>query len=212
MKALVPFQAGSPIMVAGPTASGKTWWVNQLLSNDMFTELVSSVLYCYGVHQDYFNYMTIPNVEFHPGLPSPDKVRQLYNGKFHIIVLDDLMEEVVKSLEVQNLFTKQCHHYKITAIFLTQNIFAQGPYARNINLNIHILVLFANKRDEQQSHILGRQLFPGSLKMFVEAYEDATYEPYGYLVVDCSPQSSRQLKLRAKIFPGEETVCYISKK
>ena len=211
MSAIVPFQAGSSMMVAGPTGAGKTWWVNRLLSNDMFTEPVESVLYCYGVHQDYFNYMTIPNVEFYAGLPNSDKVRQLYDGKFHVIVLDDLMEQVVKSIDAQNLFTKQCHHYKITAVFLTQNIFAQGPCARNINLNIHILVLFANKRDEQQSHILGRQLYPGSLRVFIEAYEDATFEPYGYLVVDCSPQSPRELKLRSKIFPGDETVCYISK-
>ena len=46
---LVPFQAGSPIMVAGPTASGKTYWTNKLLSNNMFTQPVSSILYCYGV-------------------------------------------------------------------------------------------------------------------------------------------------------------------
>ena len=47
---LVPFQAGSPIMIAGPTGSGKTFWTNKLLKNQMFTEPVSSVLY-YGVYQ-----------------------------------------------------------------------------------------------------------------------------------------------------------------
>ena len=46
---LVPFQAGSPIMVVGPTASGKTYWTNKLLSNDMFTQPVAFVLYCYSV-------------------------------------------------------------------------------------------------------------------------------------------------------------------
>ena len=40
---LVPFQAGSPIMIAGPTGSGKTFWTNKLLKNQMFTEPVSSV-------------------------------------------------------------------------------------------------------------------------------------------------------------------------
>ena len=37
---LVPFQAGSPIMVAGPTGSGKTYWTTKLLKNEMFTEHV----------------------------------------------------------------------------------------------------------------------------------------------------------------------------
>ena len=40
---LVPFQAGSPIMIAGPTGSGKTFWTNKLLKNQMFSEPVSSV-------------------------------------------------------------------------------------------------------------------------------------------------------------------------
>ena len=38
---LVPFQAGSPIMIAGPTASGKTYWTHKLLTNQMFTEHVT---------------------------------------------------------------------------------------------------------------------------------------------------------------------------
>ena len=48
---LVPFQSGSPIIISGPTGSGKTYWTHKLLSNEMFTEHVSSILYCYGVYQ-----------------------------------------------------------------------------------------------------------------------------------------------------------------
>ena len=32
----------------------------------------------------------IPNLELHEGLPSLDKVQSLNDGKFHVIVLDDL--------------------------------------------------------------------------------------------------------------------------
>ena len=53
------------------------------------------------------------------------------------------MEYIVKSVETQNLFTKYCHHYNITAIFLTQNVFAQG--------------------DESQAMNLGKQLYPSNL-------------------------------------------------
>ena len=145
---IIPFQAGSPIMIAGPTASGKTYWTHTLLTNDMFTEHVASILYCFGVYQSYYDEMKIQNLEFHEGLPSLEKVQSLNDGQFHVIVLDDLMEYIVKSVETQNLFTKYCHHYNITAIFLTQNVFAQGPCSRSISINTHILVIFANKRDE----------------------------------------------------------------
>ena len=43
----------------------------------------------------------------------------------------------------------------------------------------------------------------------MEAYEDATSEMYGYLIVDFDPKSSRDLRMRTNIFPGEETICYI---
>ena len=207
----VPFHTGSPIMVSGPTSSGKTYWTHKLLQNQMFTEEVKSILYCYGIYQDYYDDMKLPNIEFHQGLPSLEKVQSLNDGDFHVIVLDDLMEYIIKSVDVQNLFTKFCHHYNITVIFLTQNVFAQGPCARTISINTHILVLFANKRDESQALILGKQLYPHNTKIFMEAYEDATSELYGYLVIDCDPKSSRDLKLRTNIFPGEQTFCYLKK-
>ena len=208
---LVPFHAGSPIMVAGPTASGKTFWTHKLLTSNMFTQPIASILYCYGVYQDYFDQMKASNVEFHEGLPSLEKVQSLHDGLFHVIVLDDLMEYIVKSIEAQNLFTKYCHHYNITALFLTQNVFAQGPCSRSISINSHILVLFANKRDESQALTLGKQLYPTNSKGFMEAYADATSKPYGYLVIDCDPKSPRELKLRTNIFPGEQTICYMRK-
>ena len=138
---LVPFQAGSPIMIAGPTGSGKTFWTNKLLKNPMFTEPVSSVLYCYGVYQTYYDKMEIPNLELHEGLPSLDKVQSLNDGKFHVIVLDDLMEYIVKSVETQNLFTKYCHHYNITAIFLTQMFLCKDLALEQLVL-IHIFWYF----------------------------------------------------------------------
>ena len=177
----------------------------------MFTEPVSSVLYCYGVYQTFYNQMEIPNLELHEGLPTLDKVQSLNDGKFHVLVLDDLMEYIVKSVETQNLFTKYCHHYNITAIFLTQNVFAQGPCSRTISINTHILELFANKRDESQAMNLGKQLYPSNSKVFMEAFEDAMSTVHGYLVIDCDPTSPRDLKLRTHIFPGEQTVCYLKK-
>ena len=53
----VPFQLGSPMMVIGPMNCGKTYWINRLLENDMFTQPVASILYCYGVYQDFYNKM-----------------------------------------------------------------------------------------------------------------------------------------------------------
>ena len=69
------------------------------------------------------------------------------------------------------------------------DIIAQGPCSRTISINTHILVIFANKRDESQALNLEKQLYPSNSKVFMEAYEDATSHVHGYLVINCDPKS-----------------------
>ena len=149
---LVPFQAGSPIMVAGPTGSGKTYWTTKLLKNEMFTEHVSSVLYCYGVYQTYYDQMKISNLKFREGLPSLEKVQSLNDGKFHVIVLDDLMEFIVKSVETQNLFTKYCHHYNITAIFFDSKCFCTRSLFQNYEQSQNTILLASTQAVYKPPH------------------------------------------------------------
>ena len=101
MKPIIPFQGGSPMMIIGSTNCGKTYLINQLLTNDMFTQPVASILYCYGVYQEFFNTMTDnPSIacpiRFQEGLPTQEDIDNMYDKCFHIIILDDLMENIVK--------------------------------------------------------------------------------------------------------------------
>ncbi len=213
MEAVLPFHAGSAMIVAGPTNSGKTFWVQQLLEkvNGMFDRQPSSVLYCYSVYQPLYDVMKekcpIP-IEFREGLPTSKQFDEMDNDDFHIIILDDLMEQIVKSRDMTDLFTIYCHHKNFTAILITQNIFVQGAQSRNISLNAHIFVLFANKRDEQQIHRLGRQFYPTEWRSFVKAYKDATEKPFSHLVVDVTPAHPRVVQLRTNIFPGQYPTVY----
>ena len=93
-----------------------------------------------------------------------EDIDNLYDGEFHIIILDDLMETIVKSTEMQELFTKYCHHRNMTTIMVSQNVFQKGPNARMISLNTHIHVLFTNKRGEAQVSVLAHQLFCSKTK------------------------------------------------
>ena len=210
----VPFQSGSPIMVVGPTNSGKTFWVRRLLSHNMFTQPVKSILYCYGVHQKAYEEMKAENLAadtltFHEGLPDRKMLEDLADGEhFHIVVLDDMMEEIVRSKEMQQLFTRYCHHDNITAIFVSQNIFHQGPQARTISLNSHVIVLFSNKRDESQITTFVRQIYPRKSKRFLNVYETEMNHEYSYLVIDCTPSHPREIKVRSRIFPGEMTYTF----
>lgn len=198
------------MVIAGPTGSGKTVWCQKLLKEHLFTENITGVLYCYGVYQDFYdNFQVSLEIEFHEGIPSKEKLEQFADGSFKIVVLDDLMSEISNSEEMMNLFTRYCHHLHISAIFISQNLFVQGKYSRTISLNTHILVLFENKRDFAQISFLARQLFPGQSSFFMEVFEQATDFPFGYLVVDCSPQSHKKIKLRTHIFPSDNKPCVV---
>lgn len=56
---------------------------------------------------------------------------------------------------------------------------------------------------------LAKQMYPGRVKYFQEAYTDATKEKYGYLFIDLKPDTPENFRLRTNIFPGETQFTYI---
>ena len=90
---------------------------------------------------------------------------------------------------ISNLFTKLSHHRNVSAVFITQNLFHENKFARTMNLNTHYIVLFKNPRNVGQVAILARQMYPGKSQFVVEAYEDATRKPCGYLLIDMRPET-----------------------
>ena len=78
-----------------------------------------------------------------------------------------------------------------------------------MSLNAHYMVLFKNPRDVSQFANLARQMYPKSSQLAVEAYRDATWEPYSYLLVDLRPEQDEELRLRTNIFPGETHYVYV---
>ena len=196
---------------AGATSSGKTSFVRRLLDSlyRMTSVEPRKILYCYGTFQPLYADMQKdrPDMDFAEGLPSKSDLEELSREGSSLVVLDDLMDEVNNSKEMQKLFTQYSHHKNISVIFISQNIYFGGRYGKTINLNSHYLVLFKNP-NLSQIRILGQQILPGRAKALVEAYEDATGERYGYLLVDMHPGNDRDLMMRSRIFPDEDTVVY----
>lgn len=187
--------------------SGKTTFVKRLLKHKdvMFTKPLKNVLFCFAVYQNAYDDIekSDPDVTFKEGLPDSETMEDLKNGKYDALIIDDLMNEVLSSSTAVDLFTRYAHHYGLTVVYITQNIFCQGKHARTIALNCHYFVLFNNPRDESQIMCLGRQIFPGKAKAFLEIYKDATSEKYSYLLIDLHPGSDVVYKLRSRIFPED---------
>ena len=210
---MYPFPECTSIAVSGATCSGKTFWLYRLLrhKNEMFENPPEKVLYCYGIYQPLYETMEkeLPFITFHQGLPSTSDLEALAYEKIrNLVCLDDLMESVTTSSEMENLFVKGMHHRHLSVIFLNQNMHCQGKHSRTINLNTHVLVLMKNPRDLSQIQCLARQAFMGQSKFLLEAFKDATSEPYGYLILDFSPTGPDAYRVRTRVFPGEDTIIY----
>ena len=69
-------------------------------------------------------------------------------------------------------------------------------------------MLFKNQRDQLQIQTLAKQMCPGVTKYFMDAYRKATFQKYGYMLVDISPHSDSLYKLRTNIFPNQTLTVY----
>lgn len=138
----------------------------------------------------------------------PDAFDDIADGT--IIVLDDLMTSAYTK-PVCELFTKGSHHRNLSIILITQNIFHQGKYCRDISLNCKYLVLFKNPRDKSQILPLARQVFPDNPSSFVRIYKDATRKPFGYLFLDLTQTANDLLRFQTDIFNKNFNTVYSPK-
>lgn len=202
------------IIVTGVSGCGKTWWIKKLLENQqvMFESPVDSCLLCYGVYQPLYDEMAqnISNLSLVEGC-NQRAIKQhgmLDATKKTILIIDDLHAEMADDQLLGNLFCKFSHHMNTTVIFLTQNLFRKGKQMRDVISNCHYLVFMAQPRDKTAIMSVARQMFPKQTNYFMQAYNDATSQPRGYLLIDARPETPEDLRLRSGLFPSEQSVAW----
>ena len=197
------------MIVAGPSKAGKTCFTSKLLKHidSMSTVPPVEILWCYSEYQPNYHSLVVenPKLRLVQGLPD---LKELRKGSPvpRLLVLDDLMLEISKDSSMASLFTRGVHHWNVSVVFIVQNVFLTG--LRTARINAHYMVLFKNPSDKLQVSTLARQLHPKNTSYFLEAYQDATSEPYTYLFVDLSQNCPEQVRLRTNVFPGELTMVY----
>ncbi len=205
---MLPFKHPFNCIISGPTQCGKSTFVLKLLDNaqTVIEPSPQRIVYCYGEYQQAFDQYHASGVEFHEGLPNVGE----FDGRLRtLLIVDDLMNEADESISM--VFTKISHHRDVSIVFLTQNLFHKNKFMRTMSLNAHYLVLFKNVRDVTQFVTLARQMYAKNWKFAVEAFRDATAQPFGYLLIDLKTDSNEQYRLRTKIFPDEQTFVYVRK-
>ena len=139
----------SSVIIAGPSGSGKSELVEQLLKErTLFEKPPRKIIYCYDRWQPRFDRMKRDCV-FYKGIPPEGSLAKWFKPQDNgLLILDDLMAESGNDKRVLDLFTKDSHHRGITAFYLTQDLFPPGKYAKTINRNAHYVICFKSPRDK----------------------------------------------------------------
>ena len=106
MRLKAPFTA----VMSGPTGSGKTKYMQQLIegADTLTNDPPREIIYCYGAWRDDFDALEERGIIMHEGLLAAENIP--VDKKARWVVVDDLMEEVSGNKTMNNIFTKYSHH------------------------------------------------------------------------------------------------------
>ena len=188
--------------VSGPSGSGKTDLIFQMLLKGTFYPSYNKISYFYLHDQPKYRSFVCHNkfdIEFRK-LSSFEIVNNLRDC---MIVFDDTCEEIF----IEKNFVKYGRHKKVHVFSVKHNLFQQSKQSRTIGLITIHLILFKSPRDIQQIDYLGRQL--NNAKFLRHAYQLATKEDFGHLLIDLNPKISECLRNSSNIVPLSPTIFYL---
>lgn len=176
------FAPNTSAIFAGVSQSGKTTFVKNLLRKEFFQDPKPTRIDWFGHYPDPELFELPYHVNFRSCTFDPDKYVPEPNI---LLIVDDQMHAMEKSDSFTKFFTRKVAHTGFRLWYLVQNLFAKGKEHRTQSLNANYLVLFRNVRDVSTVSHIAKQLAPSNPKAFVKMYEDATRNPYSYLIVNC---------------------------
>jgi hypothetical protein len=148
---------------------------------------------------DVIQRTVFPPVEFIQGIPSDLECDSFFDtGIRNLVVLDDLMSSAGKTQSITDMYTEGSHHRNLSIIALNQGLYSNKDATQR--RNCHYLALFENPIDQQEVMTLARQMYPGKADVFMNQFDYATKDAYGYLLVDLKPHTPRECRLRPNGF------------
>lgn len=216
------FHVPSTFLLCGPSSSGKSTFVLNLLLNThlMFREkrIAQNVIYFYKHWNPIFKLFEDRKIvkQFINEMPTSDQIMDLarpFKSKGgSMFILDDWQQCV--SQDTAQLFRGVAHHGHAVICFLSQAIFPQNQAFREISRNASYLIVFKSLRDTAQIGTLARQISPRRAKMIMDVFADVTDEKaYSYLCFRFHQETPSFLKLTTNCLPHEfPVVCFGDKK
>ena len=189
------------IFVGGPSRCGKTFFVVDFIQNLKSISKIppTNIIYVYKVWQPkYDEIRKLITVFIQEQEDLLEKIKEHLSDQPSLIVFDDLINS--KSLKnIAQLFVVDGRHLNMSLIFLSQRLFVNDEYFRQISGNCDFFCMFKNPRKVNEVRELAKQLTPGTLEL-LNIYALATKEPYSYLFINLTQECPDTLKYTSHLF------------
>jgi len=211
-------------LCVGPPSSGKTYKMARIIENvdklfrekDYSSARINNVVFCYAAWQPTYEQLEqdgmvskwinkMPTLEEFIEVTEPYKLR---GGS--IVVIDDFMSQLNEDLV--SMVTVHAKHQNTSLFVLYQSLFPASPLARQISLNVKYIHAHKNPRENAQFSTLARQILPHDNKWLVEAYHEATKNPFSALLIDLMQDTPELMRFRSQIMPHENPMIVWVKK
>jgi hypothetical protein len=202
-------RSGSTMSICGPSRSGKTFLVCEMIKNKhlVFEDSFDTIIFCHGENQPLLDDLRHydKTIKFTKSLIEADNL--VY--KRTLMVVDDKILDLVGEQNdlISRLFVEGSHHRDIFVIIILQNLFTKG--LRLLSINSSYLIVTKSPRDISSIINLGKQFCPKNSKYLMEAYKRATTKIGGYLLFDFTMQCPDKLRVRNSVFISDDLEIYI---
>jgi hypothetical protein len=190
---------------------------------DIFTTQFDQIIYCYPTHlleknREFVQQLRneFPKLEICLGLPDINTLNLESNILPSLLLLDDLMNDILQSETMLELFISKVHHFNISTCFTLQNYYAESKFGKTHMKNCPYRVFFYNRIELQELAKISTQISNSANFLhsnFQFLYKNFPSESSPYILIDGHFRTPlRELWCRSNIFPktknGEITPVY----
>ena len=199
------------IFLSGPSGCGKTTFISDLITNldQISVDPPKKVIYFYKEWQTKFTDMEQTlGVNF---IEDNDMIiEQIKDFSVPALVIFDDMLNSENLKAVAQLFTVFGRHLNLCLAFLTQRLFNNNEFFRQISQNSDYIGVFKNPRNSREIRTLASQITPKTLELLT-IYQKATKDPYSYVLINLTQEGLPQLKYISNVFSKNHVVkVYVS--
>ena len=188
------------IFLSGPSGCGKTTFIVNLIENINNIAKIPprKIVYYFTEWQDKFNGMRENlNINFiEDNDMILDQVKDIDSPA--LIIFDDMLNSP-NLKTIAQLFTVHGRHMNLSLAFLSQRLFNNNEFFRQISQNSDYMCIFKNPRNSMDVRSMAMQITPKTLDL-LHIYSQATKKPYSYIFIDLTQECIPQFRYRSSIF------------